>query len=217
MADKLFKDFLAESAKEYTYKIKLAVDDVDDKMLDTIEGCLEKYQLISASKFNRTPVQESPLDFPNVKYSSVYISEIVMSYPASRDFLETFLASKVGISEQCIVVYSENDPREIETALFLERSAEDWKDNYVAALGSEDEIIEGDAAGTEDQRMSLLKELEAARGERKITYSENPLSNPTLATDDVLPSDYHSFVDNVATDDVGLFGRIKLGEKGAKT
>lgn len=223
---KEFKEYITESIKEYKYTLKLAVDNVDDTTLDCLENCLSKYQLISASPFKKTPIQESPLDFPNVKCSPVYISEIVMSYPASRDFLETYIASSMAISEQSVVVYSSNDPRGIETDLYLERSADTFKEEYEARLGKEDYIGEEptDAESHEDARMSLLKELEQLRKERSYDIVENPLSYGETIEHDDIGTDYDSFNDGLPAEDVGLFGRINeagvknsfLAPKGAK-
>jgi hypothetical protein len=214
MERKSFMEYLAESKKEYSYTLKLAVDDVDNAMIDTIESALEPYQLISASAFRKTPIQESPLDFPNIKNSPVYISNIKMNYPASRDFLETYISGELQISEQSVVVYSENDPRELETSLHLERNSPKYKENYKPALGQED--YEGDITNDEAKKLygeghndSLLKELEAVRKDRQVNIVEGPLS-PSQVLDDKQNMD--NFNDSLPKEDVGIFGRIKRKE-----
>ena len=74
-----FKDYLSDAYPEYKYTVKLAVDKVTDEMLDCMETCLSKYDLKAASKFKDTPIQESPLDFPNIKNSPVFITEITIA------------------------------------------------------------------------------------------------------------------------------------------
>lgn len=201
-----FKDFLAEAKKEYNYTLKLAVESVDDGMLDTLESALARYELISASAFKETPIQESPLDFANVRNSPVFISELKMNYPASRDFLKTFIGNALGLSEQLIVVYSENDPRGLETALHLERSAPEFAENYTPRLGDDEYSEHGDAVNMspEDQRMDLLKELDTARDARVVDITAMP---------EIDTSDHNdTFNDDLPTESLGLFGRIKPTE-----
>lgn len=214
MADKGFKEYLVESTKEYKYTLKLALEHVDDRTLDRLEQCLSKYQLVSASAFKQTPIQESPLDFPNIKNLPVHISEIVMTYPASRDFLETYICNSLGITEQSVVVYSENDPRQIETELHLERSSDTFKDTYETKLGKETyEGEESDIAEDHDEaKMSLLKELEEVRKSRTYDIVENPLSQSESLDHSDLGDGYDTFNDTVPTEDLGLFGRIKKAE-----
>ena len=153
-----FKDYLSDAYPEYKYTIKLAVDKVTDDMLDCMENCLAKYDLKTASKFKETPIQESPLDFPNVKYSPVFISEIALQYPASRDYLKTKLSNVLGISEQMIVVYSEHDPRFAETDLYLSRMVnhENKGESKLAKGDYEGEEAE-EAVDIEEQKLNLLR------------------------------------------------------------
>ena len=211
MTEKVFKEYLSENQKEYKYKIKLAVEDVTPRMLDKLEMALSRYSIKSASAFKRTPIQESPLDFPNIKNMPVYISEVVTAYPASRDFLETYISGVLGLSEQAVVVYSENDPREYTTQMHLDVTSEDFKKNYKTKLG--DDYYEGDIT-TEDvenlygekQISDFMKEIIASRAERTEEVVESPLSQST-ETDNVLPSDYHDFNKDVDKENYGIFGR----------
>lgn len=198
-----FKDYLSDAYPEYKYTVKLAVDKVTDDMLDCMENCLAKYDLKAASKFKDTPIQESPLDFPNVKNSPVFISEITLQYPASRDYLQQKLSNVLGISEQKIVVYSENDPRFAETDLYLERMVNHENKGESKLAKGDYKGEEGEEAPChEEQRLDLLKELEDARKKRE--------SNEQYAeSDDVLPSDYDSFDKTKEENSPGLFGRMK--------
>jgi len=197
------KDYLSSSYPEYKYTIKLAVDAVTDDMLDCMENCFAKYDLKTASKFRETPIQESPLDFPQVKNTPVFISEIVLQYPASRDYLNTKLADMLGVSKQRIVVYSENDPRFAETDLYISRMI-NHDNKGEAKLGKDDYKGEEaeDPKGTEDQRLDLLKDLEKARKERETNEAH-------AESDNVLPADYDSFDKTKEESSPGLFGRMK--------
>lgn len=211
MADnKVFKEYYSESTKDYKFTLKLAVQDVDGYTLDCLEACLAKYELVSASAFKKTPIQESPLDFPNIKNSPVHICEIITTYPSTQEFLETYIATALGICKQSVVVYSENDPRGFETDLFLERSSPEFKENYDAALGEEG--YPGDLTNEEAKslygdghNLSFLKSLNDARQKQDVTYAESALMPEQ--TIEKPPEGYDDFNKNADKEDFGIFGR----------
>ena len=207
---KSFVSYVAETKTEYKYVLKFAVHDMSDHMMDCMEACLKKYNLTSASAFRKTPIQESPLDFPNVKNTAVYICDITMEYPASLDFLRTYICNSLDLSPALLAVYSECDPRQIETDLYVDRTSEEYKKKYKARLGTDMEATEVPAYGAE-YNMGFLQELEKVRKERDVTIVLNPLSQAKTTDHSTLPKDYDSFNDakNLKKDDVGFFGRVK--------
>ena len=210
---KSFATYVAEVKTEYKYVLKFAVNEMTDVMIDQLEAGLAKYDLKSASSFRKTPIQESPLDFPNVKNTAIFICDLVLGYPGSLDFLRTYICNCVGISPACLAVYSQNDPRQIETDLYLDRNSEEYRKKYKTRLGSDYEEVEGAAAETygEKYNTSFLKELAKVSKERQVTTVENPLSPKETVDHSTLPKGYDGFNDpkNLKKDDVGLFGRIK--------
>ena len=57
------KQYIAEAfSKEYGFRVKIASDCGSDHM-DIIEKCLAKYNLVSATPFKRTPIEENPMEF----------------------------------------------------------------------------------------------------------------------------------------------------------
>lgn len=210
---KSFATYVAEVKTEYKYVLKFAADEMTDAMVDQLEAALKKYELKSASSFRKTPIQESPLDFPNVKNSAVHICDIVMEYPASLDFLRTYICNSIGISPANLAVYSQNDPRQIETDLYVDRSSPEYKKAYKTRLGSDYEEVpdaEQEKYG-EKYNTDFLKELEKVRKERERVVVTNPLSHDETIDHSTLPKGYDGFNDpkNLKKDDVGLFGRIK--------
>jgi len=207
---KSFVKYVAETKTEYKYVLKFAVHDMSDHMIDCMEACLKKYNLTAASAFRKTPIQESPLDFPNVKNTAVYICDITMEYPASLDFLRTYICNSLDMSPALLAVYSECDPRQIETDLYVDRTSAEYKEKYKARLGSDYEETPAPAYGAE-YNMGFLQELEKVRKERDITIALNPLSQAEKTDHTTLPKDYNDFNDpkNLKKDDVGLFGRVK--------
>lgn len=211
---KSFATYVAEVKTEYKYVLKFAVNEMTNVMIDQLEAGLAKYDLKSASSFRKTPIQESPLDFPNVKNTAVFICDLSLGYPGSLDFLRTYICNCMGISPANLAVYSENDPRQIETDLYLDRNSEEYKKKYKTHLGSDyEETPDADKeAYGEKYNTSFLKELETVRKERESVTVENPLSPKQTIDHTTLPKDYDGFNDakNLKKDDVGFFGRIKL-------
>jgi len=205
---KSFISYVAETKTDYNYVLKFAVNEMTEEMIDVLESCLKKYELVKASAFRKTPIQESPLDFPNVKNTSVFTCDLTMGYPASLDFLRTYLCSNMGVSPALLAVYSSNDPRQIETDLYLDRNSPEFKKKYKTRLGSDHEETDTVPYG-EKYNTSFLQELQKVSKERAVTTVINPLS-PTQSTD-APPKGYDSFNDpkNLKKDDLGLFGRVK--------
>jgi len=189
-----FRDYyLVENAKEYKYRIKLAVNDLSADQKSTLEDALAKFDVRSVGTFSNTPIQQSPLDFPNVRNSKVFMTEIVLGYPVTTDELRMFLSDKVAINQQEIAIYNDYDPRdEYNEQRIAQLAGRD--DDYVAQLGTEYEQDEKPEYG-KDYNDKFLKELDDVRKERPVVEVENPLMQKTA-------------VDNtsVATPDVGEQG-----------
>ena len=117
----------------------------------------------------------------------------------------------MGISPQQLAVYSENDPRQIETDLYLDRNSEEFKTKYKTKLGNDYEETDVPLYG-EKYNISFLQELDKVSKARNVTKVFNPLSREETTDHSTLTNDYDSFNDpkNLKKDDVGLFGRIKL-------
>lgn len=210
--NKTFVSYVAETKAEYKYVLKFAVHDMTDTMIDKLETSLKKYELVSASAFRKTPIQASPLDFPNVSNTPVYICDVVMEYPASLDFLKTYVCNAMEISPALLAVYSENDPRQIETDLYVDRNSPEYKAKYKVRLGSDYEETGNPDLYGEKYNIGFLKELEKVRKEREVTIVDNSPLSPKDKTDhSTLPKDYDGFNDakNLPKDDVGFFGRVK--------
>ena len=209
---KTFAGYVAEAKTEFKYVLKFAVSEMTDSMIDVLEAGLSRYDLKQASSFRKTPIQESPLDFPNVKNMPVHICDVTMGYPASLDFLRNYVCNIMGISESCLAVYSENDPRQIETDLYIDRSSPEYKEKYKTRLGSEPEESGDKELYGETYNTKFLQELAKVQKERKVNVDDNPLSPAEKIDHSTLPKGYDGFNDpkNLKKDDVGLFGRIKL-------
>lgn len=185
--------------------------EVSDHHLDALENALKKYELRSASSFRKTPIQECPMDFPNVKNVPVHSCDIVLGYPASLDFLKIYICNALNLSPALAAVYTKDDPRQIEMDLYAERTSAEYKEKYKTALGNEyEETGDKDMYG-EKYNTEFLKELDRVAKERKIEAVLNPLSQVTPIDHTDLTKGYDEFNSekNIARDELGFFGRIK--------
>ena len=159
-----FKQYLAESTKEYNYKIKVA-GDLSEDFGSKLETVLKKYEVKTLSKGKKTPIQEMPLDFPTLKNEAVTIFELTTMDPASVFELRTLVADSMRLHPNQIVVRKPGEPTEEyqeEMKAKAEKKSEfksmlqdvEYKD---APKVKADEIY-GDKAN-----QSLLKELLKAR------------------------------------------------------
>jgi len=197
-----FLELLESNKKEYKFTVKLACQEVDNDMLDKMEKCLEKYDLVSASKFKKSPLQKNPLDFPRVTNSEVHTSDIVTNYPCTQDLLSTQIAKELEIPQHHVVVYTENDPR----AAYNEENKPEGE--YVAKHGTEYDPSEEESAEGLDGQSQADTAVDAtieARKDRKVTKVYNDLSHEE-AFDDAKFERAPRDGDNVAS---VLFGRLK--------
>lgn len=208
MTSKTFLNYLSEANREYRYTIKLAVPSIDDNMLDCLEQALQKYCLKSAQEFKATPVQECPLDFPNIRNMPVYSSEIVLLYPSSLAFLQTLVANHLKISTGQVAVFSENDPLQIERDLFIQRTSDEYKDNYTPTLGSEYPADTDKPQYGDEYNAEFLKSLAAQRANRPLNITTNSLLPDQVF--DPVAKEYHTYTQSTGANRPTLFGRTKL-------
>jgi hypothetical protein len=105
-----FKEYLLESVKTYEFKIKIA-GDLPEGFDKAMKSALSKYDCASISKGKRTPIQESPLDFPEMKNTHVTIFDVTCRYPATPQALTEYLSDQLKIARTGIRV---RNPREEE-------------------------------------------------------------------------------------------------------
>ena len=105
------KHYLNESAKEYDFKIKIAGDIADD-FATRMETALQKYDIKKLSAGKKTPIQEHPLDFPQLKNIQVNIFDLTTNYPVSAHALKEYVADYMRLSPAMVVVKKPGEPSE---------------------------------------------------------------------------------------------------------
>jgi hypothetical protein len=157
---KSFKEYLTESKKTYPFKIAIA-GELPDGFNDYLKTCLERFKVSELSSGKKTPIQERPLDFPNLHNMEVTHFEADLLYPTTAQVLGEYLDACCDCPAGHIVVRNAADPLE----LYQEEAADDA---YEVKLTQEDmggESAQDSVAG--NRVMDLLKELEVARKERE--------------------------------------------------
>jgi hypothetical protein len=158
-----FTDILTESKKSYPFKIAVAGELAED-FTEHLETALKKFGVTELSSGKKTPIQERPLDFPQLQNMEVTHFDAELSYPTTSQVLAGYLASCCNTNENYVVVRGANEP--------LERYQEDAPkegdtETYETMLTKEDMGGESARESVGGNRvMDLLKELESARKER---------------------------------------------------
>ena len=163
---KSFSEYLIESKKTYPFKIGIA-GELPEGCDDSLKTSLLKYGCTTLNKGKKTPIQERPLDFPQLENMEVTYYEIECTYPTTSQVLQEYLGRCCNIPQSHIIVRNPNEPQE----LYQEEKDET---EYVAKLTVEDlESESGQKSVGSNRVMDLLKELETARKEN----TANPIEN----------------------------------------
>ena len=165
-----FTQYLAESTKEYNYKIKV-VGDLSEDFGTKLQSALAKYEVKSLSKGKKTPIQNTPLDFPGIKNEAVTIFELVTMYPASVFEMKALIADSMRLHANQVVVRTPNEPTEQYQAdmnVKIKEFRSVLQDiEYKDALPIKADEVYGDKAN-----QSLLKELLKAK--KEIEFAAKP-------------------------------------------
>jgi hypothetical protein len=108
---KTFKEYLSESKKQYDFRVKIA-GEVDAVKEAALKSSLEKYVVSGFKKVAKTPIQELPLDFPQVRNCEVNIYEVTLDYPTTQNELTEYLSTELGVSKQRLAVRRPGEPSE---------------------------------------------------------------------------------------------------------
>jgi hypothetical protein len=171
---KSFKVHLQESVKKYDFRIKIAGDVVKETETK-LESLLGRYSCSSFKKSGKTPIQQLPLDFPQLKNSEVNIYEVILDYPTTQQELTEYLTGELNISKQNLVVRRPGEPTE---------EYQEPKQKREGALLNDPDYKEAPNAKFEDYygdkyNSGFVKELnEILKLQRKARGEEIPTEGP---------------------------------------
>ena len=160
-----FADILTETKKVYPFKIGVA-GTLPEGFADSLETSLQKFNVSKMTSGKKTPIQERPLDFPQLQNTEVTYFEVELNYPTTTQVMQEYVGKCCNIAQSHIIVRSPNEPQE------LYQNAKE-SEVYEPMLTKED--MGGESAQKsvgENRVMDLLKELEKARKERTDATQE---------------------------------------------
>ncbi len=161
---KTFKEYLTESKKVYSFKVKVA-GEVPEKFQEGLKTRLGRCGAIEVKKLTSTPIQESPLDFPELKNMEVTVFEVTCEYPVTSPEIIADIKC-MGLDESCFRVRGSNEPTEQEQVLAnAEPSGESFLDENDLDKGNT-KIKHKDYFGDEFNK-GFLKDLSKAAKDRK--------------------------------------------------
>lgn len=109
---KTFKEYLSESKKVYSFKVKVA-GALPEKFEENLKARLEKCKVVTFEKMLSTPVQKVPLDFPTLENAEVTVYDVVVEYPTTSPEIAQHIKD-MGLKESCFRVRGSSEPTEIE-------------------------------------------------------------------------------------------------------
>ncbi len=161
---KTFKEYLTESKKVYSFKIKVA-GEVPEKFQEGLKQRLERCKVVTLEKVSTTPIQKVPLDFPELENKEVTVFEVVTEYPITAPEISVDVKN-MGLDEACFRVRGSNEPTEAEQVLAdSEPSGEALLDENDLDKGT-GKIKHKDYFGDEFNK-GFLKDLAKAAKDRK--------------------------------------------------
>ena len=164
---KTFTQILNESKKTYEFKIGVA-GEPKEGIQDSLETALKKFDLISMSNGKKTPIQERPLDFPQLQNMEVTYYDAEVAYPTTSQVLQDYICKCCECEQSHVIVRNANDPREEYQA---PKSGEPYESKLdTLEMEQADPKAQDHVAG--NRVMDLLKELEVARKERNTDPME---------------------------------------------
>jgi hypothetical protein len=160
---KTFKEYLAESKKVYQFKIKVA-GDLPEKFQESLKTQLGRVEVKTFEKIETTPIQATPLDFPNLSNMEVHIFNLVCEYPVTSPEIVNDLKA-IGLTEECFRVRGEGEQTEDHDHAMCEPSGEALLDETDLDKAST-KIKHKDYFGN-DFNKGFLKDLEKTAKARK--------------------------------------------------
>ena len=106
-----FKKYLAEATKQYDFIIKVA-GELDENFADNLEVALNKFDVANLTAGKKTPIQNVPLDFPDLSNTEVTVFETTLNYPTTQFELRAYLADVLNTQQDYIRVRKPGEPYE---------------------------------------------------------------------------------------------------------
>jgi hypothetical protein len=112
---KTFKEYLTESKKVYSFKVKVA-GELPENFKENLKQILERCKVASLEKIGESPIQAFPMDFPTRKNCEVTVFEVICEYPITAPEIVEDVRS-LGLNDDSFRVRGSSEPSEIDQLL----------------------------------------------------------------------------------------------------
>lgn len=163
---KKYSEYLTEAYNGKTYEFKIGVAGDNEGVADKLETALKKFGVTNITPGKKTPIQERPLDFPQLQNMDVTYYEATITYPTHAESLQEYLGYNIGRPQSHIMVRNMNAMQEV----YQEVSNEPYE---VKLTKEELEAVSAQNEVGNNRVMDLLKELEGVRSE----YTNSPVAS----------------------------------------
>lgn len=109
---KPYKEYLAESKKTFSFRVRIADCDLTPEINEKIETALAAFDLIDKTAAKRLPPQRRP-EFYQMGPVECHQFEITVNYPANPEGVRNVISQGAGISAQRIFVTLPNSEPEM--------------------------------------------------------------------------------------------------------
>lgn len=109
---KSFKEYLTENKKLYSFKIKIA-GDLPEDFVNTLKARLDRCGLKTLAETAKTPVQQVPMDFPELKNLEVRVFDAMCEYPITAPEIAKEL-TEMGMDASRFRVRGVGEPSEMD-------------------------------------------------------------------------------------------------------
>ena len=158
-----FKKYLAEATKQYDFIIKVA-GELDENFADNLEVALNKFDVANLTAGKKTPIQNVPLDFPDLSNTEVTVFETTLNYPTTQFELRAYLADVLNTQQDYIRVRKPGEPYE---EYQVEKEDKPYEDKLMDGEYKDAPKVDKDAlVTTEKGKETFLQQLAKEQKER---------------------------------------------------
>jgi hypothetical protein len=108
---KTFRDYLTESKKVYSFKVKLS-GEIPENFVEDLKANLNQHEVVTLEKM-ATPVEETSVEFSQHGAKEITTFDLVVQYPITAPEIGSYLRS-MGINEECFRVRGSSEPSEVD-------------------------------------------------------------------------------------------------------
>ena len=198
---KKFSEFLAESMRNYSYKIFLSFKP-DNEMMAAIENALQKYNLVSITQPKSLPIRKIDQNFPGVNSPETYVFNVEVSYPAPSIAIRHTIASVGFAFETVSVVTGEPD------SIYFPAG----QPSHFDSMNKENDAVVKNRDGKPllDKPYDPQNNEEISGENFGDTYNSKLVKNSMGSTDQVIPKEHKRIKGKTLND-----GEFKIGKDSA--